>query len=1040
MDIRLLGRVRILIPGEVVEVGPPQRCLVLAALAIDVGMPVSTEELKRRVWNDDERPERADRSLHAHVSSLRTLLKQHTDSRSSPILHRAAGYVLDLDASGVDLSRVDWLLSQARTGSEPDDVLRLLREARQLAQGTPLAGLESRWADGVRLRWQNRYRDMLTAWTRAEIDAGNPEVGIEPLSAFTEDNLHDQHMVATLMLALYRTGRPKDALDLYRRAYQQIARDDGLEIGTELTQVQLGILRGDLEVPNRAPSTSARDGRGLRTDRTPSGPLQVGTLPPRADNFQDRAASDVLHAATGPGQTTVLTQVVAGLGGVGKTQLAAEFARQLLAAGALDLMLWVPATSRDSVVSDYVLAGSALALGTDGEAPERTAARLLSFLANTDLRWMVVLDDLAGPADIRDLWPPTRPNGRTVVTTRRRDADLLAGRNLVEVSVFSRAEAVAYLRRKLEHVSHLADDVLGVVTDLGALPLALSHAAAYMIDLDLPCGEYRARFADRKRRLTDLFPAQGALYDGNSHTVATTWFISIQAADRLPPVGLAQPLLEIVSSLNPNGIPEAVFAAPTSQDYLAERLGRRPDPAEIRDGLRGLHRFHLITHTEGMIRVHALVQRAVREVLGPEKSTAVARASAYAILEIWPTADVEEGQLLRANAMALQDNWSAAIWDPARGIHPVMMRTIDSLGNAVQLSEAIRLCRQLARQAVDFFGPEHPDTLAVRNQLALWLGDAGETQEAITSLTSLVADTAAVLGRDHPMSISVRRNLGYQWGQAGFPAKAVAELGIVLEDQRRVLDPEDRAIAGTRAQLVFWRSKAGDTSTAIGELEDLVAQAVRQLGADHPETFELRGQLALFRPDIALSAREMQQVLDDMRLALGAGHRDVSVLRLNTAMRQREAGDLTTAAAALQGLLTDRIKSHGPYHRDTAATRHGLSRVLTDLGDFAGAAAELEEVIEGMRRLYGPMHTDTLKRRYELALVLELAGRPEQAAELLRAVLADQLTALGDETHESVVATREALARLRAGERQGAAAPPRPARRPRLRRLPQPPP
>ncbi|MEY9859305.1 DNA-binding SARP family transcriptional activator [Catenulispora sp. GAS73] len=1015
MDIRLLGRIRILIPGEVVEVGPPQRCLVLAALAIDAGMPVSTEELKRRVWNDHEQPERAQRSLHAHISSLRALLKQHIDSRPVQILSRARGYVLDFDASHVDLSRVEGLISQARAESEPGSVLRLLREARQLAQGTPLAGLESRWADGVRLRWQNRYRDILTAWARAEIDAGDPDVTVEPLRGLADDNLHDQRLVAALMRALYFTGRPKDALDLHRRAYQQIVKEDGLEIGTELTQVQLGILRGDLAVPGRA--QGARVGGGPASGRTPSGPLRIGKLPPRADNFQDRATSEVLHAAAGPGQTTVLTQVVAGLGGVGKTQLAAEFARQLLAAGALDLMLWVPATSRDSVVSDYVLAGSALALGPNDEAPERTAARLLSFLANTDLRWMVVLDDLAGPADIRDLWPPTRPNGRTVVTTRRRDADLLAGRNLVEVSVFSEAEAVAYMRRKLEHVPYLADDVLGVVADLGALPLALSHAAAYMIDLDLPCSDYRARFADRKRRLTDLFPSQGALYDGNSHTVATTWFISIQAADRLPPVGLAQPLLEMVSSLNPNGIPEGVFAAPTSQDYLAERLGRRPDPAEIRDGLRGLHRFHLITHTEGMIRVHALVQRAVREVLGPEKSTDVARASAHAILEIWPAADVEEGQLLRANAMALQDNWPAAIWDPARGIHPVMMRTIDSLGHTVQLSEAIRLCRRLTSQAVDFFGREHPDTLALRNQLAVWLGDAGEAQEAITSLASLASDTAAALGRDHPMSISVRRNLGYQWGQAGFPAKAVAELGIVLEDQRRVLDPEDRAIAGTRAQLVFWRSKTGDTSTAIGELEDLVAQAVRQLGADHPETFELRGQLALFRPDIALSAREMQQVLDDMRLALGAGHRDVSVLRLNTAMRQREAGDLTTAAAALQGLLTDRIKSHGPYHRDTAATRHGLSRVLTDLGDFAGAAAELEEVIEGMRRLFGPMHTDTLNRRYELALVLELASRPEQAAELLRSVLADQLTALGDETHESVVATREALARLRVGER-----------------------
>src|SRR5215468_3234056 len=174
-----------------------------------------------------------------------------------------------------------------------------------------------------------------------------------------------------------------------------------------MIRVQLGILRGDLEVQAHTLTTS----RGQAS----STPLMVGSLPPRADSFQDRAASETLRRATGPGQTTVLTQVVAGLGGVGKTQLAAEFARQLWNAGELDLMLWASALSRDSVVSGYVQAGVDLALGPENEAPERTAGRLLAWLANTEQRWLIVLDDLAGPADIRDLWPPDRPNGRTVV-------------------------------------------------------------------------------------------------------------------------------------------------------------------------------------------------------------------------------------------------------------------------------------------------------------------------------------------------------------------------------------------------------------------------------------------------------------------------------------------------------------------------------------------------------------------------------------------------------------------------------------------------
>lgn len=996
--------------GQVVEVGRPQRCLVLAALAVNAGKPVSTETLIRRVWDDDQ-PDHARRSLHSHISGLRRLLEQHSDEQHPvQILSRAKGYVLDLHAERVDLFRVRQLLEEARTPAEDDRQLLLLREAVRLWHGEPLAGLASQWADRVRQSWRQERREAVVDWASAELYAGNAAVVIEPLWDLARDDLYHQRLVIALMRALYATGKPHEALALYQSAYEQIVKNTGLEIGPEMMQVQLGILRGDLEV--QAPQHHARTtSRGPAPDT----PLMVGNLPPRADSFQDRAASEILHRTAGPGQTTVLTQVVAGLGGVGKTQLAAEFARRLWGDGELDLLLWVSALSRDSVVSGYVQAGVDLALGPENEAPERTAARLLAWLANTRQRWLIILDDLAGPADIRDLWPPDRPNGRTVVTTRRRDADLLAGRNLVDVSVFTETEATEYVRRKLQARPHLADDVLGVVTDLGALPLALGHAAAYMIDLDLPCSTYRERFSDRRRRLAELFPDPDTLYDGYAHTVATTWTLSIEAADRLPPVGIARPLLAIVSALNPNGIPEEVFTAPTAQEYLAERLPSRPDWADIRDGLRGLHRFHLVTHENGMIRVHALVQRAVREELGESQSTAVARASADALLEIWPAADNDTGQLLRANAMALQDNWPAAIWDPTQGIHPVMIRTIESLGTAVQLDEAIRLCRQLSQQAIEYFGPRHPDTLALRNQLATWQGDAGQTQEAITSLGSLVSDVTAALGRDHPMAIAARQNLGYQWGQAGYPAKAVAELTIVLGDQVRVLGPDDPAVITTRNHLVYWRAKAGDTTDAVAELEDLIPLATKILGADHRETLELRGALASYRADSighAQSAIEMQEVLDDMRRALGPEHRDVSVLRLNLAARQWQAGDWATAATALQELLTERIKSHGPYHRDTVATRHVLSKVLTDLQDFAGAAAELDEVIEGMCRLAGPKHPDTLHRRYELACVHGRMGQHLQAAEALKDVLADQLAVLGTDSHTAVAATQEALARM----------------------------
>ncbi len=208
------------------------------------------------------------------------------------------------------------------------------------------------------------------------------------------------------------------------------------------------------------------------------------------------------------------------MGGVGKTQLAAVFARDLLATW-VGLVVWVAAASRAGILSAYAEAADRLGLGIDVGDPERAAHRFLSWLATTPTRWAVVLDEVRDAEHVRELWPPDGGAGCTVVTTRRRDAGLLAGRNLVDVEVFTPVEAHAYLTERLS--AGLADDVPGVGEDLGYLPLALSHAAAYLLDLELPCSTYRARFADRLRRLPTLFPG--------SMTVATTWSLSIEQAD-----------------------------------------------------------------------------------------------------------------------------------------------------------------------------------------------------------------------------------------------------------------------------------------------------------------------------------------------------------------------------------------------------------------------------------------------------------------------------------------------------------------------------
>ena len=164
------------------------------------------------------------------------------------------------------------------------------------------------------------------------------------------------------------------------------------------------------------------------------------------------------------------------------------------------------------MVSGYAQAGAELCRADPGD-PEQAARTFLAWLTPKAgaraCRWLVVLDDVADPDDLRGLWPPASPYGRTLVTTRRRDAALTGdGRRRIESACSRQAEAVAYLTTALAaHGRHEpAERLTALAGDLGYLPLALSQAAAYLIDSGEDTAAYRGLLADRTTTLADTAP------------------------------------------------------------------------------------------------------------------------------------------------------------------------------------------------------------------------------------------------------------------------------------------------------------------------------------------------------------------------------------------------------------------------------------------------------------------------------------------------------------------------------------------------------
>ncbi|MFJ3861729.1 tetratricopeptide repeat protein, partial [Streptomyces sp. NPDC090085] len=621
-----------------------------------------------------------------------------------------------------------------------------------------------------------------------------------------------------------------------------------------------------------------------------SWPHQIGVIPSRAVTFQERLEAGRLRDAVADGGTAVLGQVLTGMGGVGKTQLAADYARTAWQDGSLDLLLWVTASSRTAVIMSYARAGAAL-LQADLDDPEQAAQAFLARLTPNGgtqrRRWLVVLDDVADPDDLRGLWPPSNPNGRTLVTTRCRYAALTGeGRRRIDVGLFTRSEAADYLTRSLaahdrqepeEQITALADD-------LGHLPLALAQAVAYLIDSDETIAAYRDLLADRTSTLADTTPDR--LPDDQDLPLAAVWSLSVARADTLTPAGLARPMLDLTALLDPNGIPQTVLTSTPVLNHLTQHRthphpdpDREPEPVSPRDAaraLRALNRLSLIDHNpttpHQAVRVHQLIQRTTRDTHTPDQHAHLARTSADALSDAWPEVerDTALAQALRANTNALTACAKDVLYRP--DMHRVLFLMGRSLGNSGQVTAALSHFQQLTAIASHHLGSDHPDTLTNRSSLAHWRGAAGDAAGAATAFAELLDDEVRVLGPDHPYTLATRGNLALWRGKSGDAAGAVEAFAELLEDRLRVLGPDHPYTLATRGNLACFQGESGDPAGAVEAFAELLDDELRVLGPDHPDTLTTRNNLALWRGkagDAAGAATAFAELLEDLVRVLG---------------------------------------------------------------------------------------------------------------------------------------------------------------------------
>ncbi len=496
--------------------------------------------------------------------------------------------------------------------------------------------------------------------------------------------------------------------------------------------------------PGGAPTSGGGAGGTPFPGRQPA----IFNVPPRLRYFTGRQdLLDRLRAGLAEGSPVAVT-ALRGLGGVGKTQLAIEYAHRH--AVAFDLVWWVEAEQAALVGEHLADLADRLDLPTTGRVPDDANAVLDALRRRK--RWLLVFDNAEDPDALRP-WLPGGP-GQVIVTSRNPAWGGLAAP--LDVDVLPRVEAVALLARRVPDLDPEVADALAA--DLGDLPLALEQAAAYLETTGVPPADYLTKF--RAHRAEMLGRGGDLAHGGNLDTV---WSLALDRLRTQAPAAVT--LLDLCAHLGPEPIPLALFRRPVKHQRWARR---KPvlAPEDLDDTVGAVLVYSLARRFGDTIALHRLVAAVIRAHQPPdrhEKAAATVRAllvahrPAYDVEDPagWPVWAVLAPQVLTAPALHPNDVGSD-IGGEARGLLAEAGMYLFARGD---FRAAHTLTAALHQQWKTILGGDHPDILRSATPLAASLLVLGDYQAARTVFEDILARCRRMVGDDDPATLGSAHNL-----------------------------------------------------------------------------------------------------------------------------------------------------------------------------------------------------------------------------------------------------------------------------------------
>ncbi len=711
-----------------------------------------------------------------------------------------------------------------------------------------------------------------------------------------------------------------------------------------------------------------------------------------------------LHDTLTHEHTAVLSQsyTLSGLGGIGKTQTAIEYAYRH--ANDYAAVFWISAETTENIISNMIAIATLLNLPERQEQEQsRVVSAVIRWLTN-HRNWLVIFDNVEDAELVKGFWPPARC-GSFLLTSRKQALGFTTQTLALEQMTQEEGMHLVLHRARLLDPTAALDSLTPmeeaiareIVSALGALPLALDQAGAYLEATQCRLSDYLSLFQSSHLRLLDEREA----HSDHPLSVTRTFALAFEQLEQSNPAAVE--MLTVCAFLAPEAIPEAFFREG------AVHLGApfetfAADPFQFQQALKALLSYSLLQRNPvtQTVTIHRLVQAVLKGRLSNAVQHAWAARVLRAVTHLFPAEEMQAdywqiGGRLLPHALVCLTRSEQRCKDEALCI-TLMSHIAFYLCKYARYAEAEVLYGRALRLGEDVLGTEHLLVAEALHGLAHLYFEQGKYEDAEPLFQRALHIRVHELGSEHPLVAYSLHGLAEIYWQQGKYEGAESLYQQALHIRVHELGPEHSQVANSLndlAKLYFEQGKYEDAEPLFQRALHVWEHA---LGSEHPRIAELLNNLAIlhFKQGKYEEAEPLyQQALRIWENTLGPEHPQLAYSLNNQALFSYQRGKYEEAEPLY--LRSIRIWEHalGSEHPQLAYPLNNLAYLYYEQGKYEEAKSLFQRVLCIWERPLGSEHPHVAYPLIGLANLSREQGKYEEAESLYQQALRIREQALG---------------------------------------------